>query len=113
MKPDHKMVKSTPETSCPMDNLLRLLTGPWTTYVLWVLRQNDTIRFGQLKKAIPGISSRLLTNRLRRLEAAGLVRRQHKPTIPPQVSYSLTARGQELNGVLDQLNEIARRWQLD
>lgn len=95
---------------CPMDALLRLLMGPWTTYVLWVLRSRGTQRFGALKRAIPGISSRLLTARLRLLEQAGVVRREHVATIPPQVSYSLTARGAELAPVLDALDALARKW---
>ncbi len=93
-----------------MDALLRLLMGPWTTYVLWVLRTRGTQRFGALKRAIPGISSRLLTARLRLLEQAGVVERQHVPTIPPQVSYGLTPRGEQLAPVLDALDALARSW---
>ncbi len=100
-------------TRCPMDMLLRLLTGPWTTYVLWVLRRDGPQRFGVLKRAVPGISSRLLTERLRLLEQAGVVCREHRFTIPPQVTYSLTPRGQQLVPVLDALDEIARRWSLE
>lgn len=97
-------------TQCPMDALLRLLMGPWTTYMLWVLRQHGPQRFGALKRAIPGISSRLLTERLRLLEDAGVIHRDHQPTIPPQVTYSLTTRGLELGPVLDSLDALARRW---
>jgi len=98
---------------CPMDALLRLLMGPWTTYLLWILRQHGCSRFGELKRLIPGISARVLTQRLRLLEQAGIIARDHQPTIPPQVSYSLTARGQELSQVLDELAVIARRWEAE
>ena len=100
--------KTSPQ--CPMDALLRLLMGPWTTYLLWVLRQQGPQRFGALKRAIPGISSRVLTERLRLLEEAGVIHRDHLPTIPPQVTYSLTRRGEELAPVLDALDTLARRW---
>lgn len=96
---------------CPMDSLLRLLMGPWTTYILWVLRSNGPTRFGELKRKVPGVSAKVLTERLRMLAEAGVVHRRFEATIPPQVTYSLTARGEELKTVLDQLNAIAIRWQ--
>ncbi|MCH7882508.1 MAG: helix-turn-helix transcriptional regulator [Proteobacteria bacterium] len=95
-----------------MDALLSLLTGPWTTYLLWILRQNGPLRFGELKRQLQGISSRVLTLRLRMLEEAGVIYRNHRPTIPPEVSYGLTERGEELGNVLDELEVIARRWGL-
>lgn len=95
-----------------MDALLRLLMGPWTTYILWVLHSNGPTRFGELKRRVSGISAKMLTERLRMLEESGVVDRNHQPTVPPQVTYSLTARGQELRQVLDGLSELARRWQL-
>jgi DNA-binding HxlR family transcriptional regulator len=96
---------------CPMDSLLRLLMGPWTTYILWVLRSNGPTRFGELKRRVAGVSAKVLTERLRMLAEAGVVHRQFEATIPPQVTYSLTLRGEELKGVLDQLNAVAIRWQ--
>ncbi|RLB68574.1 MAG: transcriptional regulator [Deltaproteobacteria bacterium] len=95
-----------------MDALLNLLAGPWTTYLLWILRQNGSLRFGELKRQLQGISSRVLTLRLRMLEEAGVIYRNHRPTIPPEVSYGLTERGEELGNVLDELEVIARRWGL-
>jgi len=100
-------------TQCPMDALLRLLMGPWTTYILWVLRTtNEPVRFGELKRRVPGISAKVLTERLRLLEGAQVIERRHLATIPPQVSYALAPRGKELNEVLDNLNDVARRWNL-
>lgn len=100
-------------TQCPMDALLRLLMGPWTTYILWVLRTtNEPVRFGELKRRVPGISAKVLTERLRLLEGAQVIERRHLATIPPQVSYALAPRGKELNEVLDKLNDVALRWNL-
>jgi DNA-binding HxlR family transcriptional regulator len=95
---------------CPVDAVLKLLAGPWTTHVLWALQTHGTLRFGVLKRAIPGVSSRLLTERLRRLTAAGFVLRHCVATVPPQVSYSLTVRGRKLGEVLAQLQPIVREW---
>jgi len=98
-------------SGCPMDSLLRLLTGPWTTYILWVLRSRGPTRFGELKRSVPGISAKMLTERLRMLEEARVIFRHYEPTIPPQVTYGLAPRGEELRGALDMLNEVALRWQ--
>jgi DNA-binding HxlR family transcriptional regulator len=105
-----KIMTKNMSTACPMDALLRLLMGPWTTYILWCLYSQGPHRFGELKRAIPDISAKVLTERLRMLEAAELVDRDYKPSIPPQVSYSLTAKGHELHQVLDHLNKLARKW---
>src|SRR6478672_2922856 len=100
-------------SGCPMDRLLRLLTGPWTTYILWVLRTKGPTRFGELKRSVPGISAKMLTERLRMLEEARVIFRHYEPTIPPQVTYGLAARGEELREALDKLNEVSRRWQAE
>ncbi len=98
--------------SCPMDSLLQIISGPWTTYILWRLANYKKVRFGELKRLVPGISSRVLTERLRKLENCGLVERHYKPTIPPEVSYSLSERGQELRVILNQLSELSIKWDL-
>ena len=98
---------------CPMDALLRLLMGPWTTYVLYVLRTNGPTRFGELKRRVAGVSAKVLTTRLRMLEQAAIIERHYEPTIPPQVTYALSARGRELADVIDRLDGIARKWQTE
>ncbi len=95
---------------CPVDAVLKLLSGAWTTHVLWALQTHGELRFGALKRAIPGVSSRLLTERLRRLMEAGFVARAVIASIPPQVSYRLTERGRRLGGVLAQLQPIVQEW---
>ena len=93
-----------------MESLLNLLAGPWTFYILWILRSNGPTRFGALKHHIQGISSKVLTERLRMLEEADVIYRIYKPMIPPQVTYGLTERAEDLIGVLDQLSAIAQSW---
>ena len=95
---------------CAVGALLKVLEGPWTTYILWILSSQGAQRFGQLRRAIGGISAKVLTERLRLLQAEGIVHRDYRPTIPPEVTYSLTARGKELACVLDALDAVARRW---
>jgi len=96
-----------------MEALLRLVTGPWTLHIIWVLSEDGPKRFGELRRAVAGVSTRMLTERLRMLEQAGIVWREQAQTIPPAVTYGLTERGKELRGVLDSLGDIARRWHED
>jgi DNA-binding HxlR family transcriptional regulator len=96
-----------------MDSILRLLMGPWTTNIIWVLSDQGPQRFGALKRAVPGISTRMLTERLRMLQRAGVVWREQAETIPPAVTYGLTPRGNDLRSVLDAMGEIAQRWKAE
>ncbi|MCA9498701.1 MAG: helix-turn-helix transcriptional regulator [Nitrospirales bacterium] len=96
---------------CPLDSLLRVLAGPWTIYILCRLHNKGETRFGQLKRQMPGISSKMLTERLRSLEKAEIIFRHQAQTIPLQVTYGLTAEGRELTTILDQINTLADRWQ--
>ena len=95
---------------CPMDALLRLLMGPWTTYILWALRQNGPMRFGAIRRTVQGVSAKVLTERLRMLEKAGVIFREYKPLIPPEVVYGLTPRGKQLGPILDNLDSLAQKW---
>jgi DNA-binding HxlR family transcriptional regulator len=96
--------------ACPLHGLVSILSGPWTTYILWLLWQRGPMRFGQLKKQMPTISAKVLTERLRMLEEVGILDRHHEPTIPPKVTYSLTARGAELKDAIGALDALALRW---
>ena len=98
---------------CPMDALLRVLMGPWTTYILYVLRTNGPTRFGELKRRVAGISAKVLTERLRMLVNADIILRHYEPTIPPQVTYALAPRGRELADIIDRLDQVAKKWQAE
>lgn len=104
------MSLSNKSTSCPITALTNLLIGPWTLYILWILRSKGPTRFGALKRQLEGISSKILTERLRMLEEAEVIYRLYEPTIPPQVTYGLTERSQDLIVVLDQLEAVAHKW---
>lgn len=95
---------------CPIDSLLRLISGPWTTYLLWNLYTGGPTRFGELKRKMGTISAKVLTERLRMLEQAGVIYRHLEPTVPPQVTYGLTDKGDELITTFEPLAALARRW---
>ncbi len=98
-------------TPCKIGGLLELLTRPWTMHVLWALSNHGPMRFGILRKNIAGVSARVLTERLRTLEAAGFVFRHYEQTIPPSVTYGITGRMKDIEKVLVQLEALARKWQ--
>ena len=96
---------------CAIGGLLEVLTRPWTMHILWALGQNGPMRFGVLKRQVAGISSRVLTERLRTLEERGFVFRHYEPTIPPAVTYGITERMKDIEKVFQQLEGVARKWQ--
>ena len=81
---------------------LRTITGKWKGEILWHLAKR-THRFGELKRAIPGITQHMLTAQLRELEADGLVKRTAYSEIPPRVEYELTAAARALRPVFQAL----------
>ena len=98
---------------CPMTGLLETLTRPWTLHILWALSQNGPTRFGALRRSVAGISSRVLTERLRVLEEKGFLYRDYKPTIPPEVTYGLTKRVKDIQKVLAELGRLAQKWKME
>ena len=98
-------------TPCPMGGLLEVLTRPWTMHILWALSTNGPTRFGVLRRQVEGISSRVLTERLRLLEQKGFIYRDYEPTIPPSVTYGITKRMKDIQKVLGELDQLARKWQ--
>jgi len=95
---------------CPLDSLLRILSPEWTTHIVFVLGKNGPTRHGELKRLVEGISSKVLTDRLRMLEREAIVFRQYEPTVPPKVTYGLTERGRELDDALRSIETLAERW---
>jgi DNA-binding HxlR family transcriptional regulator len=80
-------------------------------HILWVLSSHGPTRFGALRRQVEGISSRVLTERLRVLEQRGFVFRDYEPTIPPSVTYGITKRMKDISKVMGDLDEVARKWQ--
>lgn len=94
----------------PLAILLKLLASPWTMLLLHRLHAEGPKRFGELKRRLGSISTKTLTERLRTLEKEGWVTRHYEPTVPPQVTYTITERALELDAVMRELDLIADRW---
>lgn len=87
--------------ACPIEVTLDLIGGKWKPLVLWHLKVHGVLRHGQFLRLMPGVSQKVLTEQLRQLEGDGLVARAAYPEVPPRVEYALTARGRELEALLD------------
>jgi len=98
---------------CAIHGLLEVLARPWTMHILWNLSMTGPTRFGALRRQIEGISSRVLTERLRALEEKGFVFRDYEPTIPPTVTYGITKRMNDLHAIFGDLDRVARKWQAE
>lgn len=84
---------------CPVETTLDVIGGRWKVLALYYLLRG-TLRFGELNRALAGISARTLAKQLRELEADGIIDRRVYSQIPPKVEYSLTAAGRKLEPVL-------------
>lgn len=87
-----------------MRRAFALLSGKWKLEIMWLLNQR-TYRFGELRKAIPGISQHMLTAQLRELEMDGLVLRTVFAEMPPRVEYEITAKARGLGPAMQALTE--------
>ena len=90
--------------ACPVETTLKLIGNKWEVLVLRDLMPG-TKRFGELKQSIGGISQKVLTSKLREMEADGLVERHVFAEVPPRVEYSLTPLGLTLKPVLDAMEQ--------
>ena len=82
---------------------LSLIAGKYKPIVLYCLMEYEPVRFNEMRRYLGGVSDKTLSQTLRELERDGLIHREMYPEIPPKVEYTLTARGQSLVRVLDQL----------
>src|SRR5262245_52115847 len=87
------------DEKCTITTTLSVMGGKWKAVILWHLI-NKTRRFSELKRLIPDITQKMLTQQLRELEQDGLIRRKVYAEVPPRVDYSLTAYGKTLIPVL-------------
>lgn len=94
---------------CGIDAALDVVSGKWKGLVLWELHDRGTRRFAELRRALPGVSEKMLTQHLRQMEEDGLIRRKVYAEVPPRVEYSLTDEGASLNEALQPLGRWGRR----
>jgi DNA-binding HxlR family transcriptional regulator len=94
---------------CPVEATLELIGGKYKALILWHLSEN-TMRFSELQKEIPGATPKMLTQQLRELEAHNLIHREVYPVVPPKVEYSLTTLGHSLMPVLISMRDWGAKY---
>lgn len=94
---------------CPMATAQELISGKWKVLILWNLSE-ETLRFGELMRKLPGITQATLTNQLRSLEENGLVHREVFLEVPPHVEYSLTEIGREFQPVIESMRDWGNKY---
>jgi len=87
-------------SGCPVEGAMNVIGGRWRAVLVYYLLDGPR-RFSELRRCVPRISQRMLTQDLRELERAGLVSRTVYPEVPVRVEYALTPDGQELRPVID------------
>ncbi|MFD3971647.1 winged helix-turn-helix transcriptional regulator [Streptomyces cyaneofuscatus] len=92
---------------CGIDAAMDVIGGKWKVLILWALDEKPC-RFGELRRAVPGVTEKVLSSHLKELEDDGIVHREEYAEVPPRVEYSLTPRGVSLNEALGPLGDWGR-----
>lgn len=90
--------------TCGLDAAIAVMGGKWKGLILFAL-QDGPLRFGELRRAVGGISERMLILQLKEMQTAGLLHREVYQQVPPKVEYSLTGFGRSLNAAMAPLGE--------
>lgn len=93
---------------CPVRNVIARFGNKWALLTLLIIGEHDVVRFNELNRLIPDVSSRVLSSTLRTLETDGLIDRKVYAVVPPKVEYRLTGIGKSLLPLIRQLTEWAQ-----
>ena len=97
---------------CPIERTAKLIGDRWTPLIVRDL-EHGCRRFVELQRSLGGISPKTLSDRLRRLEDAGVITRSCFAEMPPRVEYRLTAKGSALLGVIERMRDFGMTWLAD
>src|SRR5512133_754278 len=106
-----KQAGTQPPACCPLyHEAVELIGRRWTGAIVAVLLDHGPLRFSEIAQAVPELSDRLLSERMKELEARGIVERTVLSGPPLRVEYSLSQMGRELEPALSELQRWAKRW---
>lgn len=97
--------KTENECDCPVARTLKVIGGKWKSVILWYLSDRSVLRFNELKRLLPNITYKMLSQHLKEMETDGIIRRKEYHQIPPKVEYSLTERGKTLLPIIGLMYE--------
>ncbi|WP_082232061.1 winged helix-turn-helix transcriptional regulator [Halobacillus massiliensis] len=89
---------------CSIEYTLNKIGGKWKTVILWHLGTDGTLRYNQLRRLLPGVSHKVLSQQLKELEEDQFIQRVQYNTIPPKVEYSMTEMGKTVMPILEQMH---------
>nr|WP_042194582.1 helix-turn-helix domain-containing protein [Kibdelosporangium sp. MJ126-NF4]CEL21418.1 Transcriptional regulator, HxlR family [Kibdelosporangium sp. MJ126-NF4]CTQ96015.1 Transcriptional regulator, HxlR family [Kibdelosporangium sp. MJ126-NF4] len=98
-------MQPSPVDACPINPVVDLVFSRWSTPILWVLKEHGRQRFTEIRRRLPDITSKVLTQRLRQLERDGLIARTYHAEIPPRVEYEISELGRTLSPVFAVLTD--------
>ena len=90
-----------------VETIMRIVAGKWRAALIYALVMDGPLRFMELRRRIPEVSQRMLTQQLRDLERHGLVARAYHAEIPPRVEYSVTRLGRSLHPIFKSICDWA------
>ncbi len=93
---------------CPVRNVIARFGNKWALLIVLIIGEQEVVRFNELSRLIPDMSSRVLSSTLRTLEADGFIHRKVYAVVPPKVEYSLTEVGKSLLPLIQQLTQWAQ-----
>lgn len=96
--------------NCPFHLAMNTLEGKWKFAILYVLLDKGTLRFKELERAIPDISTRMLVKELKHLEEKKVIIRKAYATVPPKVEYTLSEIGKSLSPVIASISEWGKSY---
>lgn len=97
-----RMERKISDKDCPVRKSMQIFAGKWTLLIIFQINRR-TIRYGELKRAIPNISEKMLIDELKFLCNKGLVKKEQYPEVPPRVEYSLTELGEKVLPIIDEI----------
>jgi DNA-binding HxlR family transcriptional regulator len=104
--------KRQKDFKCSIGFSMTVIGNKWRAIILWHILKAQPIRYGQLKKVIPNISHKILSQELKNLEMDGLIIRIPYATIPIKVEYKTTERGRSLEGILAELCKWGKKYMI-
>ncbi len=89
---------------CSIEYTLKKIGGKWKTVILWHLCMDGSFRYNELRKLLPGVTHKVMSQQLKELEEEGFINRKQENTVPPKVEYSITEKGKTLIPILEQMH---------
>lgn len=95
---------------CEIELTMEVLRGKWKALIIWNLHLHEVLRYNELRRLLPNVTQKMLSQQLRELEDHGIVHRKVYPTVPPMVEYSLTPGGLELIPIMSAMDAWGKKF---